>query len=80
MASGYEMKAKPGPGLTTSLISSAPVTKARCPKIPKIMNPDNNDVKVSKAVTMLTSLGFGRRIFIRTCKKTVQEDIPIDIV
>lgn len=62
MASGYEMNARPGPGLTTSLISSAPVTKARCPKIPKIMNPDNNDVKVSKAVTMLTSLGFERRV------------------
>lgn len=56
MASGYEMNARPGPGLTTSLIFSAPVTNAKCPRIPKIMNPDNNDVNVSKTVTILTSL------------------------
>lgn len=66
MASGYEINARPGPGLTTSLIFSAPVTKAKCPKIPKIIKPDSNDVKVSKAVTILTSLNLKNHLFIQT--------------
>lgn len=50
------MNAKPGPPLTTLLISVVLDSYAKFPSMPKIIIPDSRDVKVSKVVIILQSL------------------------
>lgn len=57
IASGYEIKAKPVPPPDdTTSAGSTFISYARFPRIPNIVMPDNNDVKVSKVVIMSASL------------------------
>lgn len=56
MASGYEMKANPAPPFTTEPMSSVPISWARCPRIPNIVNPASREVIVSRPVTIAASL------------------------
>lgn len=55
IASGYEIKAKPGPPITTDPISSVPNSCAKWPKIPNIVKPANIEVKVSNDATIVAS-------------------------
>lgn len=57
IASGYEMNAKPVPPPAASTwLGGTPITKARLPRIPNMVTPDSNDVKVSNVVTTSASL------------------------
>jgi len=56
MASGYEMKANPAPPFTTLPISELPVSRARLPRIPKVMQPAIMDEQESMVVIITMSL------------------------
>lgn len=60
MASGYEMKARPAPPLTTLPMSVMPVCLARLPKMPNVMQPAMMDEHESMVVMMTMSLGEER--------------------
>jgi len=59
MASGYEMKANPAPPFTTLPISEFPVSRARFPRIPKVMQPAIMEEQESMVVIITMSLGRG---------------------
>lgn len=56
IASGYEIKASPVPPEFITLSGVTFKLWAKLPKIPKIVVPESNDVKVSKVVTIKASL------------------------
>lgn len=55
IASGYEINARPVPPFTTDPMSSVPSSCAKCPRMPKIVNPANREVNVSREVTIVAS-------------------------